>query len=73
LEFDKTEAADWDVLIYNAQGQMVALERVSAPSGPVKQQIQLKSTLSNGTYFYHLLDQRSLIRSSGSFLLVKSE
>ena len=73
LEFDKTEAADWDVLIYNAQGQMLALERISAPSGPVKQHIQLKPTLSNGTYFYHLLDQRSLIRSSGTFLLVKSE
>ena len=73
LEFDKTEAADWGVLIYNAQGQMVALERVSAPSGTVKQHIQLKPTLSNGNYFYHLLDQRSLIRSSGSFLLVKSE
>ncbi len=73
LEFDKTEAADWDVLIYNAQGQMVALERISAPSGPVKQQIQLKPTLSNGTYFYHLLDQRSLIRSSGTFVLAKSE
>lgn len=73
LEFDKTESADWDVLIYNAQGQMVALERVSAPSGQVKQHIQLKPTLSNGTYFYHLLDQRSLIRSSGTFLLVKSE
>jgi hypothetical protein len=73
LEFDKTGAPDWDVLIYNAQGQMVGLEQVSAPSGQVKQRIQLKSTLSNGTYFYHLLDQRSLIRSSGTFLLVKSE
>lgn len=73
LEFDKTEAADWDILIYNALGQMVALERVSAPSGPVKQHIQLNPTLSNGTYFYHLLDQRSLIRSSGIFILAKSE
>lgn len=73
LEFDKTEAADWDILIYNAQGQMVALERISAPAGQVKQRIHLKPTLSNGTYFYHLLDQGSLIRSSGSFLLVKSE
>ncbi len=73
LEFDKTEAANWDLLIYNTQGQMVGLERISAPSGQVKQHIQLKPTLSNGTYFYHLLDQRSLIRSSGSFLLVKSE
>lgn len=73
LEFDKTEAADWDILIYNAQGQMVALERVSAPSGPIKQHIQLKPTLSNGNYFYHLLDQRSLIRSSGTFILAKSE
>ena len=69
LEFEKSDSEDWDVLMYNTQGQMVALERISAPGGKVKHVVQLKSGLSNGTYFYHLLDQRSLIRSSGSFVL----
>jgi len=69
LEFEKSESADWDVLVYNANGQMVGLERIAAPIGKVNHSLSLKTNLSNGTYFYHLLDQRSLIRSSGTFVL----
>lgn len=72
LEFEKNESPDWDLLIYDNKGQIVGLERINAPSGQVKQRLQLKPTLSNGTYFYHLLDQRSLIRSSGKFVLMKN-
>jgi hypothetical protein len=71
LEFEKDESPEWDILIYNASGQMIGLERVSAPSGRVQHQVQLKANLQSGTYFYHLLDQRSLIRASGSFVLQK--
>lgn len=73
LEFDKSEAADWSLLIYDTKGQIISLERISAPSGSVKQRIQLKAGVAQGTYFYHLLDQHSLIRSSGKFLVAKSE
>jgi hypothetical protein len=69
LEFEKSESEDWDVLVYNANGQMVGLERIAAPIGKVNHNLSLKTNLSNGTYFYHLLDQRSLIRCSGTFVL----
>lgn len=73
LEFEKNESPDWDLLIYDGKGQMVGMERISAPTGQVKQRVQLKPALSNGTYFYHLLDQRSLIRNSGKFILMKND
>jgi Secretion system C-terminal sorting domain len=69
LEFEKSESEDWDVLVYNANGQMLGLERIAAPIGKVNYNLLLKPSLSNGSYFYHLLDQRSLIRSSGTFVL----
>jgi len=72
LEFEKNESPNWDLLIYDQKGQIVGIERISAPSGQVRQRFQLKPTLANGTYFYHLLDHRSLIRGSGKFVLVKN-
>jgi hypothetical protein len=69
FEFQKTSLPDWNIMIYNAEGQIVSINRVSAPQGAVNQRITLASSLPSGTYFYNLLDETSLIRSNGKFLL----
>jgi hypothetical protein len=69
FEFQKTSAPDWNVMIYNEAGQIVSVNRVNAPQGNVNQRITLASSLPSGTYFYNLLDETSLIRANGKFLL----
>jgi hypothetical protein len=69
FKFQKTSMPDWNIMIYNAAGQIVSINRVSAPSGYVNQRITLGSSLPSGTYFYNLLDETSLIRANGTFLL----
>ena len=69
FKFQKTSMLDWNVMIYNAAGQIVSINRVSAPQGLVNQRIALASSLPSGTYFYNLLDETSLIRANGKFLL----
>ena len=69
FEFQKTSMPDWNIMIYNAAGQIVSLNRVSAPQGTVNQHIVLASSLPSGAYFYNLLDETSLIRANGKFLL----
>lgn len=69
FKFQKTSMPDWNLMIYNAAGQIVSINRVTAPQGSVNQRIALASSLPNGTYFYNLLDETSLIRANGKFLL----
>jgi Secretion system C-terminal sorting domain len=69
FEFQKTSLPDWNIMIYNATGQIVSINRVSAPQGIVNQRIALDASLPSGTYFYNLLDETSLIRANGKFLL----
>jgi Secretion system C-terminal sorting domain len=69
FEFQKTSMPDWNIMIYNTAGQIVSINRVSAPQGIVNQHITLASSLPSGTYFYNLLDETSLIRANGKFLL----
>jgi hypothetical protein len=69
FEFQKTSLPDWNIMIYNAAGQIVSINRVSAPKGAVNQRITLASSLPSGTYFYNLLDETSLIRANGKFVL----
>ncbi len=69
IAFQKTNAADWNVMIYNSLGQIISINRVSAPQGSVNQRIALASSLPSGTYFYNLLDETSLIRANGKVLL----
>jgi hypothetical protein len=69
FEFQKTSLPDWNIMIYNAAGQIVSINRVSAPQGAVNQRITLASSLPSGTYFYNLLDETSLIRANGKFVL----
>jgi hypothetical protein len=69
FEFHKNSMPDWNIMIYNATGQIVSINRVSSPQGIVNQRIALASSLPSGTYFYNLLDETSLIRANGKFLL----
>ncbi len=69
FEFQKTSMPDWNIMIYNAAGQIVSINRVSTPQGLVNQRIALAPPLPSGTYFYNLLDETSLIRANGKFVL----
>jgi Secretion system C-terminal sorting domain len=69
FEFQKTSLPDWNIMVYNAEGQIVSINQVSAPQGAVNQRITLASSLPSGTYFYNLLDETSLIRANGKFVL----
>jgi hypothetical protein len=69
FEFQKTSMPDWNIMVYNAEGQIVSMNRVNSPQGLVNQRIALASSLPSGTYFYNLLDETSLIRANGKFLL----
>ena len=69
FKFQKTSLPDWNIMVYNAVGQIVSINRVNAPQGIVNQHITLASSLPSGTYFYNLLDDTSLIRANGKFLL----
>jgi hypothetical protein len=69
VEFQKTNNNDWHVMLYNAAGQIIAINRVSAAQGNVNQRITFDSALPSGTYFYNLLDETSLIRANGKVVL----
>jgi hypothetical protein len=69
FEFQKTSPSDWNIMVYNAEGQIVSINRVNSPQGLVSQRITLASSLPSGTYFYNLLDETSLIRANGKILL----
>jgi hypothetical protein len=69
LEFQKTNNNDWHVMLYNAAGQIIAINRVNAAQGNVNQRITFDSALPSGTYFYNLLDETSLIRANGKVVL----
>jgi Secretion system C-terminal sorting domain len=69
FEFQKTSQPDWNIMVYNAEGQIVSINRVNSPQGLVNQRIALASSLPSGTYFYNLLDETSLIRANGKFVL----
>jgi hypothetical protein len=68
FEFDKKTGGDWNILIYNTVGQITGLHRVSAPQGAATLTVNLDKTLPNGTYFYNIVDENSLIRANGQFV-----
>jgi hypothetical protein len=69
FEFEKPTASAWRILIYNANGEMVNLETVNQPNGKVNHTLTLGKELANGMYFYHLLDENSVIRNSGKLVV----
>jgi Secretion system C-terminal sorting domain len=69
LEFQKTSNSDWHVMLYDAAGKIIFINRVSAAQGNVNQRVTFDSALPSGTYFYNLLDETSLIRANGKVVL----
>ena len=69
FEFNKTSAADWHVMIYNNLGQIISLNPISASVGNTNHCVTFDKTLPNGTYFYNLIDENSLIRNAGKVAL----
>lgn len=70
FDFDKTNAATWNVMIYNTAGQIISINKIHAPQGAVSEYISLDKSLPSGTYFYNILDDYSLIRATGKFQFV---
>ena len=68
FEFDKKTDGEWHVLIYNETGQVIDLQSIKTPHGKVKHSVSLDKSLPSGTYFTQILDETSLIRSSGRFV-----
>jgi hypothetical protein len=69
FEFDKKSNADWHIMIYNTMGAIIQLKRINAPQGLTNQYLELEKSMPSGTYFYNLMDETSLIRASGKFVL----
>ncbi len=56
-------------MIYNNLGQIISLNRISASVGNTNHCINFDKNLPNGTYFYNLIDENSLIRNAGKVAL----
>jgi hypothetical protein len=69
FEFEKSTAAHWRVFIYNAAGQIIKNEYINAPTGKVQHRTHFEPSLANGTYFYQIIDDNSLIRNTGKIQL----
>ena len=70
FEFNKTTAAQWNVMVYNATGQIISINPINGQMGATTQHVALDRNLPTGTYFYNLLDEHSRIRANGQFLLM---
>ena len=68
FEFDKKTNGVWHVVIYNETGQVIDLQSIKSPQGKVKHSVSLDKSLPSGIYFTQILDESSLIRSSGRFV-----
>lgn len=68
FEFDKSTAADWNIMIYNTAGQIVTMQPVSASVGATSVKVLLPENLAVGNYFYNVIDENSLIRAKGQFI-----
>ncbi len=69
FEFDKQSAEDWRVFVYNELGQIISNQPVKAYVGTTQHQMSFDKSLPNGTYFYQIIDDNSLIRNTGKLAL----
>ena len=71
FEFKKTTDAQWNIMVYNAMGQIISINPIKGQMGTTTQHVELDRNLPTGTYFYNLLDEHSRIRANGQFLFTK--
>ena len=70
FEFNKTTDAQWNVMVYNATGQIISINPINGQIGTTTRHVALDRNLPAGTYFYNLLDEHSRIRANGQFLFM---
>ena len=70
FEFNKTTNAQWNVIVYNATGQIISIDPINGQIGTTTRHVALDRNLPSGTYFYNLLDEYSRIRANGQFLFM---
>jgi hypothetical protein len=68
FEFDKKTDGDWQIVIYNEVGKLIDYQTIKSPQGRINHNMQLDKSLPSGTYFTQIVDELSLIRSSGRFV-----
>jgi hypothetical protein len=69
FEFQKTNAAHWNIMLYDMAGKILSIHPVTGSEGIVNQRVEFNTALPNGTYFYNLLDETALIRASGKVVV----
>ena len=70
FEFNKTTDAQWNIMVYNATGQIISINPINGQIGTTTRHVALDRNLPAGTYFYNLLDEHSRIRANGQFLFM---
>jgi hypothetical protein len=60
---------NWRVFVYKIAGQIISNQPVKAPIGTTQHHLSFDKVLRNGTYFYQMIDDNSLIRNTGKIVL----
>lgn len=69
VSFEKADARNWTISLYNPLGQLVKQEIIDAPHGPITEEISSPASASAGLYQYVIRNADKRIRASGQVLL----
>lgn len=69
VNFEKTDARNWTISLYNPLGQLMKQEIIDAPDGAVTGEISLPPSASAGLYQYVIRNADMRVRASGQVLL----
>ena len=69
INFEKTDARNWTISLYNSLGQLVKQEIIDAPYGEIAEDISFPASASAGLYQYIIRNADKRIRASGQILL----
>ncbi|MCR9102390.1 MAG: T9SS type A sorting domain-containing protein [bacterium] len=69
ISFEKADARNWTISLYNTLGQLLKQEIIDAPYGPVTEEVSLPASTPAGLYQYVIRNADRKIRASGQVLL----
>ena len=69
FNFDKLNDKDWFITLFNAEGKLEATYKLHGAEGATFYSAKLPTNITAGFHFYNIVDDNSLIRSSGKFVL----
>ncbi len=69
FNFDKLNDKDWFITLFNAEGKLEATYKLHGAEGATFYSAKLPTNIAAGFHFYNIVDDNSLIRSSGKFVL----